>query len=229
MVETLTYGWASRADSFMNPNQPQYRQIEERIIKYEYDPRKAAAMIEGLGYTKGNDGMFRSSDGQLLTLEVSTTAQLDIQPKTTFAVADSWRRLGVSANPAIIPNQRVQDQAFRVTFPGFSLIQQGNTHHDLLRFHSSEVALPETNFVGRNRSRYSNPQMDELLLRFQSTVPLNERIEVQGQILYHIADQLPAMGLFYGTEVTFIGNRVLNIQPASDAPTAWNAHEWAIR
>ena len=28
----------------MNPNQAAYRQIEERLIKYDYDPRKAATM-----------------------------------------------------------------------------------------------------------------------------------------------------------------------------------------
>src|SRR5206468_1190126 len=59
MADTLQGGLAPVANTFMAPNQPDYAGIEPRVMKYDYDPRKAAQMIEELGYRRGSDGMMR--------------------------------------------------------------------------------------------------------------------------------------------------------------------------
>lgn len=56
---------------------------------------------------------------------------------------------------------------------------------------------------------------------------MRERIQTLGEILVHIADQLPQMGLLYDAEPTIIGNRVLNVGARWPSSTqAWNAQEW---
>src|SRR5207248_7338265 len=60
MADTLQFGVTPMAHSFMDPGQPAIREIEERyLVRYEYDPRRAAQLIEEVGYTKGPDGLYR--------------------------------------------------------------------------------------------------------------------------------------------------------------------------
>lgn len=57
-----------------------------------------------------------------------------------------------------------------------------------------------------------------------------ERIQVLGQIVYHIADQLPVMGLFYDPEPVFISHRVERAGGKTLRSTqAWNVHEWTVK
>jgi ABC-type transport system substrate-binding protein len=101
----------------------------------------------------------------------------------------------------------------------------------LPNIHPSQTPLAENNYrVRTNHSRYMNPEFGALLDRFATTIPRAERIEVLGQIIYHIADQLNIMGLYYGLEPTLISQRVENVTARHPQSThAWNAHEWNVK
>jgi peptide/nickel transport system substrate-binding protein len=230
MVETLTYGWASRADSFMNPNQPQYRQIEDRIIRYDYDARKAATMIEGLGYSKGADGSYQDGAGQRLTVELRSLAGSQAPYRTV--VADQWRSLGIGVDEQVVPPQRARDTEYRATFPAFEVLPQPNDLPGLPLLHSRYTRLPENNFSGGNNwSRMMDPQFDSLIDRWQATIPKPERMQVLGQILYEISDRLNVMPLAYGARPIAISNRVQGISMGAsiEVSQAWNVHSWDVK
>src|SRR5207249_3976846 len=46
LVDTLAAGLSPIPHSFLNPNQPEYRDIEAAVPRYEYDPRRAAQLLE---------------------------------------------------------------------------------------------------------------------------------------------------------------------------------------
>ena len=99
------------------------------------------------------------------------------------------------------------------------------------RLLSSEAALPENRFNGKNRTRYSNPELDGYIDRYLTTIPVPERTEVLGRLVHLISDQVVALGIFYAPEPKLIGNRLLNVKAAL-APSAdetWNAHQWDLR
>ena len=51
-----------------------------------------------------------------------------------------------------------------------------------------------------------------------------------GQIVYHVADQLNLMGLYYNVQQTPIAKKLLNVTGASrDSTEAWNAHLWEVK
>src|SRR5438132_677541 len=74
--------------------------------------------------------------------------------------------------------------------------------------HGSQTPLPENNFSGRNRSRYQNAEFDALLDKYFVTISKPERIEVVGQLIYRITDQLTIMGLFYNVSPGIVSNRL---------------------
>jgi len=233
IVDVLQPGLTTVSQSYMSPNQQDYREIEERnVVRYEYDPRRAAQMIEGLGYTKAGDGFYTREPGApRLAVEVRTTAGDDLREKMLFAIADDWQRSGVGVEPVIVPRQRADDLEYRATFPSFEITRNPNDVRGLRSQHSRNTPLPENSFrVTGNRSRYINADWDALVDRFFMTIPKQERLQVLGQILQHMSDQLPIMGVLYNTSPTLVNNRLVNVSAGGQGSTqTWNAHEWDIK
>jgi peptide/nickel transport system substrate-binding protein len=213
----------------MFPNQPAYRDIEARLPRYDYDPRRTAQLVEGLGYTKGPDGFYRDAAGQPLSVELRSSTT-DINQKAIFAIADSWNRLGVRTEPLVYSRQAGQNNEYLFTFPAFYLQRYTSDVGGLKNLHSTRTPLPENNFRSGNTARYVNTELDTLLDRYFVTIPSAERIQVLGQILHHVADQLPQLSLFYDAEPTLMTSKLVNVSarwPSSSQ--AWNAHEWDLK
>ena len=66
------------AHAWLEIGDPHYKDIEPQIVKYPYDPRQAASIIEGLGYARGAAGLFRDPTGQPLRIESRTNAGDDV-------------------------------------------------------------------------------------------------------------------------------------------------------
>jgi len=227
LVDTLMEGLLPVADSIFSPGTVEYAATEGSIRRYEYDPRRTGRMLEELGFTRGADGMLHDAGGQLLQMEVRSYAQRDIHHKTLFPLVDSWRQVGVAAEPVALSADRARDAREQATFPTFLVLRQPNGVDRMLALHSSQARSPERNYQGTNNGRYQNPDLDSLLERFQATIPMPERMQVAGQIVRHYSEQLPILPLFYDALPIFISNRVLNAYPHENL--AWNVYEWDLR
>ena len=229
LADVIQAGLVPVAHSYINPAEPEYKDIEASVVRYDYDPRLAQQTVETLGYSRGTDGVFRDGSGQRLTLELRTigvTAQ-----KAIFAVADAWGRVGVPTEPVQIPAARTRDNEYRATFPGFQIFQNPNDVNALIRLHSSRAALAENNFrILDNHSRHMNPEFDALIERFFRTIPPQERVQLLARITGHISENLNVMGLYYGVEPTMIHNRLRNVtaRKAQTSIQSWNAHLWDV-
>jgi ABC-type transport system substrate-binding protein len=223
MVDTIMSGLSQVAWSLILPNEPEIAEVDAAVVKYDFDPRRAAQMIEALGYTKGPEGTYRDSSGAL-QVQITATDE-DQNTKPMFAVADYWRQAGVGTETVVIPTQRQQDREYRATFPGFALQGGGSGVLAVQNTHGSQSRLAENNFTGSNYARYQNPEYDALVDRFLSTIPHQDRMEALRAVMRHMTDQLNMMTLYYATSSTMISNRMLN---AGRDPT-WNAPQWDVK
>jgi peptide/nickel transport system substrate-binding protein len=232
MAESLQAGLVPVAHAFLHPNEPEYRELEASIVRYDYDPRRATQLIEDLGYTRGADGVFRDAANQRLALELRTSPEQDIQVKTLLTLADHWQRVGVAADPVVMAEQRVRDREYVQTFPAFLMYRQPNDPNGLLlRLYSAQTPLPANDFVGRNHPRYMNPEFDALLDRYYTTLPRADRTRVLGQVVNHTTERLTLMGLFYDVEPIAVGRRLVNVAAGktADSTPVWNADQWDVR
>jgi peptide/nickel transport system substrate-binding protein len=232
IVDVLQAGQSAVAHSYVSPREADYKSIESSIVRYDYDPRRAMELIEGLGYTRGADSGFRDAAGQPLSVEIRTTGGDDLQEKTMFSIADYWQRAGIAVDPVVVPRQRATDREYRANFPAFEEVRQPNdvTPSALTRMHGSEVSLPENSYRGSNRMRYHSAELDGLIDRFYVTIPKGERTQILGQIMHHMTDQVIPLGMFYNTQPTMIANRLQNVTPGgSGATPAWNSYAWDLR
>jgi peptide/nickel transport system substrate-binding protein len=219
LADSLQAGLTPVAHTLFPPGQAERAAVESSVVRYDYDPRRASQLLAEIGPIPR------------APVEIRTIAGDDIIEKATFAVADDWRRLGLITEPLPIPIQRVRDREWRATFPGFELLRQPNDAAAVTRVHSSETPLPDNSFTGTNRSRYRNPDVDTLLDRYVSTIPEAPRVQLLGEIIHHMTDQLVWMGLFYNAEATMVAQRIQHAAAnnATGTTQAWNAHEWNVR
>jgi peptide/nickel transport system substrate-binding protein len=227
MTDSLNYGLGPIAHTWLQPDRPEFPAVESRIVRYGYDPRRSAQTIERLGYTKGADGIFRSAQGEPLKLELRTTDQRLIQPRSAFSVADYWKRLGVDVTTNNVPNQLIPDREYRSGFPAFELVAGGITARStaVSSWLGSASPLPETRFVGGNRSRYRNPELDSFITRYVTTVPVSERLAALGDVIHHQTENLTMMTLFYEGSVILLGAKRLK---GVTSQRVWNAHLWDV-
>ncbi len=228
-VDTFMHGLTTVAHSYLNPSEPEYREIEPRIVKYDYDPRRAMQLIEGLGYHRGADGTFVDAANRRLSLEIRANAGDELRRKLLFAMSDDLARVGVATDPVLVPNQRASDFEYLTNFPTFQITQRPNQLRALNNLHSSQATTRENNFSGANISRYMNPEFDALIDRYYVTIDRAERTRIVGEIMHRLTDEVLILGFFYTIEPILVNNRVSNVMgryPRSSH--AWNAHEWEV-
>jgi peptide/nickel transport system substrate-binding protein len=223
MADVIMDGASPVAHSVVQPTVPEYAEVQEAAVKYEYDPRRAVQMIEGLGYARGADGMFRDTAGQALTVNIQTTPE-DHNLKPMYAVSDYWNRIGVTSDLDPIPPPRQRDVEYRANFPTFNLQAGAGGIENLQNMRGVDARLPENNYSGRNYARYINAEFDVLLHRYLTTVPRAPRADALRQVIHHMTDQLVIMPLYYRASPTMVSDRLQNVGPD---PT-WHAQEWAL-
>jgi peptide/nickel transport system substrate-binding protein len=228
MAETFTSGLAPEADSIIPPTAAEYAAIQSSIVRWPYDPRRAMQLIEAQGFQRGADGAFRDSTNQPLAIEIRTTTN-EANQKASFAVADAFQRVGVQGDATVIPVQRLQDNEYRANYPGLELVNQPDGVLGIENLLDSSAApLPERSYrapnKSRNRGAYVNPEYDALMDRYLTTVPMQERMQVLGQIIHQQTDLQLVMGLYYSADAIMMAKRLQNVPPAS----GWNAYQWDV-
>jgi peptide/nickel transport system substrate-binding protein len=230
LAELLAYGYSDPAESSIQPTFLEYKSIEPQIVHYQYDVRGAQQTIESLGYSKGNDGMYRDAANQPLSIEVMATAD-DTNSKAAFAVLEYFRQAGVTPAPEIVPNQRARDLEYRANFRSFALQSgQGYGPDGVRALLSTDARVAERNYVGGNYVRYMNPEVDVLIEKYFTTIGFNDRMQVLGQLVHHTTENLIWMPLYWRVIPTFIGNRLIDVPAVSDVGAQyWNAHLWDLK
>jgi len=223
IVDTMQSGVGGVAHHYIGPDWAEYPAVEPGIVRYSYDQRAAAQGLEGLGFAKASDGVYRDAAAQRLTIEIRTT-MVDINSKSSFTVADDWQRFGVPTEVAIVPPQRTNEREYRATFPGFELIRPTATLTTFEGLRGSEVPLPETNWAGANRARYRSADLDSLIDRYFTTIPTPERTQALAGIVHHMTDQLPIVGIVFDPPLRLVANRIRNMP----AGITWNGYEWDV-
>ncbi|MPZ15920.1 MAG: hypothetical protein GEU73_16110 [Chloroflexi bacterium] len=223
LVDSFMGGLTSVAHVVITPSDREYQFIENRIARYDYDPRRTAQLVTELGYARGPDGMYRDVANQQISVELRTAVGDQLQENMDLSIADEWQRLGIGAEPVLYGRQQRDDQEWRQTRPAFEMVRQPS---EIQRFHSSGTPLPENDFRGHNRTRYQSPELDALIDGYFVTIPWQERMQVLGNVVHHLTDQLVAIGTLYAADPMLISNRLVNASPAGQTA---NAHTWDLR
>lgn len=230
MADTLMGGLSEVAHSVLIPTDREFPTLDPAVVRYDFDPRRAVAMLEESGLTRGADGVFREPGGQRLSLEMRATV-IDILQKTVLAISADWQRIGMVVEPHTITAARQNDREYRATFPAFDTSRGNNSVETFKTFLGSEARVPDNRYAGANYPNYQNAELDGLINRFLVTIPMEDRMDAGRQVVRHLSEQAVVMPVFYDVLGVMTGKRLVNVpaKPAQNYTTTWNAHEWDVR
>ncbi len=230
LVDTLQYGYGGIAEIPWPPGDPDFNDYVAKVERYPYDPQRAAAMFQSLGYAKGPDGFLRSNTtgARLERVEFRTTGEQSFQVAILAAMSDMFKQAGLDINQQVVPQERTADRQYRVTNPGLEVLQFGTGASTMLNqgaMTTSKLPTAANGYISGNYSRYSNPEWDALIDKFAITIVPTQRKQVITDMMVHISDNLQDMSIIWGVSVQFASKRltvpVLN--------PIWTAEQWDVR
>ena len=155
-------------------NNPQ--RFVSKNTKFEFNPEKAAQVLEAAGWKKGADGI-REKGGKKLKLVFQTSINGPRQ-KTQQIIKQAAQKAGIDmelksvpasvyfssdpANPDTYTKLYADMQMFTTTMP------QPDPEVFMNQYLSTEFASKANKWLGRNSTRYSNPEYDKTYLAAQS-------------------------------------------------------------
>ncbi len=123
IANTVFDGFAIRGDGTQPVVSPAYAPDRINTI-YNYDPEKAASLLDEAGWTMGADGI-REKDGERLSFEMYYSEGYAPYETQVPYMQQAWREAGIEMIPAIIPFPTLLDDTlagnFEMTLWGFSV------------------------------------------------------------------------------------------------------------
>ena len=87
---------------------PLDRVYYDGVPKYDYDPKKAGALLDAAGWKVGDGGVRRNDKGEKLQLEIMTTAGNKTRELVQQAMQSQWKQAGIDV--------RIRNEPARVFF-----------------------------------------------------------------------------------------------------------------
>ncbi len=228
IIDSVQEGVGAISEIGLSTNSPYYGVIGPSVVEHSYDPRRAAQLLDGLGYTRGADGLLVDRAGQKLSVELRTTQDNAARLKALVIVADDWQKAGVGVVQSITPAQLQGDRAYRQDRPGFEINRVGAALDGIAAYHSRSIQTAANNYRapggGTNYPRYGNAELNDLIERFERTIPLSERLNVAAQAFHHMTSLVVQLGLYYDVQPVMVDNRISR----NFLGYTWDAHEWDL-
>jgi len=223
LAELFAYGMAPIADSFVSPTSALRPALEPSIPQYPYDPARAGQLLAGAGWTRGADGTLVNAAGE--RFETELRASNVEERKLMSAVASQWRDVGAQVNEIVIPPARANDREYGSTYAG-GLISAGSLDTLLSgRASTREMRSAANRWTGRNRSGYSNPQVDDLVDRTAVTINPEERTAMLAALVQAQMGDVVVMPLFW-TVRPVLQLKGVKSHPGVGFATTWNFYQF---
>jgi peptide/nickel transport system substrate-binding protein len=214
------------------PISPQLWAYNPDIPKYLFDPEKAKALLEEVGWKdEDGDGIREAhgvegvEDGTPLTFDIANIAGEQIRVQLLSLVQAQWKEVGIDAELNLVDVGTMF----------------GNMHpNNDFRASYSYIARPvdpDFGFLYLDRERFENrnnytgfsdERVDDYIVCTQTTFDRAKRKECFFEAQEIIAEQVPQIFIGWRANTTGINERVQGYKPAPGWEENWNASEWWV-
>lgn len=225
--DALPADLVQQAWSLLPPGHPLHDATKDGLRRYPYDPGRARALLEEVGWTLGSDGMLRNnSDGRRFQNRISTVATGRLWEVATYA--DAWRRMGIEVEEAQVAPAQSRDLQYRALYPSWEASSSSYGDGILGRL-TGPAAGPENAWSG-NRGGYDDPVAQDLIARYYASISQPDQFQAMRGLSELVATQLPLLISYYGTYYNGVrkGVRALDDVAAKQDTSSRNAHLWDV-
>lgn len=175
-------------------------------MTFGYDPAKAKQLVQESGY-KGEPIKFKIASGNTAVKQYAEVIQNQLKD-----VGINVELENLELNTLLEQFKQGQFQMTTSEWIG------GNQDPIFLRDLFASTEFPEKKSGGRNRSRYSNPELDKILEEAVNTVDKAKAKELYARAQEIVSRELPLFPLWYPANIVVASERIGNIKinPSGD-------------
>jgi peptide/nickel transport system substrate-binding protein len=227
LAEVVSEGSSRATDIPLIPTDPLYTTAGQAIARYPYDPARALALLEEVGWTRRADGLLAGSSGGF-AVDLREGQGADTEAEGAIVAADLGK-IGMQVAIELIPQSRIRDLEYRASFPGMASGSLPVGLPRALDFGSSaQCANAERRYAGVNRGCWTNPEFDRMYDTVTTALDPAARADALIRALRIVTEEVGVIGLAYQTQAFAVRNGLVG--PVSRWPSqsgsTWNIHEW---
>lgn len=221
LTATLLSGFVQPAYSLIPPASWAYT---DQILKYEFNPAKARQLLDEAGYVLSPDRI-RAKGDQRLSFELMNIAGEQERIQILSFVQSQWKNIGVevkirNVDVATMFGRALPKAQYEMAY---SYIGRLVDPADLVNLYMCPTKAPVF-----NPGRYCNSQLDEILLKAQSTLDPKIRKPLYQQALKITTEDPAYLFLAWRADHTPTNKRLRGYRPAPGYLEMWNVAEWWV-
>jgi peptide/nickel transport system substrate-binding protein len=213
LVKQLFEGKQPVAASFVNPLD---KVIADDVPRWNYDPARAAALLDAAGFRPGADGIRADAAGERLSFELMTTAGNRTRELVQQVLQNQWKRVGVEIRirnePArVFFGETTRKRAYQALamFAWISSPENGPRG----QLHSEMITREANGWAGQNYTGFANAEMDKLIDALELELDFGKRKAIWAEIQRIYATELPVLPLYFRAEPFVIPKWLAGIEP----------------
>ena len=221
------------SDSFVPAGLPHFEAVQRAIAHYQFDPRRAEALMTEAGFLKDRDGLFASGTGRL-RFELKASAGTENERQLQI-MAQVWQGAGFEVQTVAVPLAQARDIEGRHTFR--SMHTRGGLNAGERSWTSAEIGTSQNRWRGENRAGWSTAEYDRLFDAFMNTLDRSEREQQVVSMHRILSEQLPAFHTDFSVQTMAHVSALQGPEPglanagvfSPETAPHWNIHEWTWR
>ena len=197
------------------------------VPRYEYDPKKAAALLDGAGWKVGPDGI-REKNGERLSLVLTGITGSDSGRALNIILQQDFKALNIEST--------IKNYQYGLIFDVSGPIRQG--HYNIATYTYSvnydpaslqDDGCDQFTPAGANESRLCDPEVDRLE---REALVLNDRSKrkaIYARIERLRMDDLAMLPISFRDRIGVVSDELTGYVPSRSIIPHWNSWTWSLR
>ncbi len=196
-------------------------QPDKIATRYDYDPAKAAQLLDAAGWAKGADGI-RAKDGKRLAFTCYAPSGDKAKERALTVFQENWQQVGVAMTPQFEENAAYLNRVskafdFEMFYGDIGWIVDPN----------QQIMFDSNQRGGWNWMGYSNPKVDDLDAQALKTLDRETRKQLYLEVQNIVLAEVPVFVTDFPKAVVGMSARVKNRIP-NTVTTTFNAYQWYV-
>ncbi len=229
---TLAIDRQSIIDGFMGPEHativntslsPAYRELADPSLDpYDYDPKKASALLREAGWYPGPDGILQKN-GKKFSFELAAPVG---NPRRNYAatiIQQNLREIGIDCrlkfDEGLVFNKNQNEFRYNAALSGMAA--------ETLPF---QLIIWGSNFAERpfNSSAFQHQELDKIIAGLSNPLSTERSVALWKEYQKILHDEQPRTFLYYYDELEGFSNRIQNVD-VNMISTLYNVYDWGVK
>jgi len=203
---------------------------------YKFDPGKAASLLQGAGYTKGGDGIYKDASGKRLSFSIINIAGYTDWVASVQVIQDNLKQVGIELKPQNLESTAYFDKLFtgnfELAYGSVNTSPGPNPYYELRNTLDSRTTAALGQTAAGNYGRYQNPAVDALFDQFGATTDSAKQHDLIKQVEAAMLEDVPVIPATEGVAWYQYSTKDFAGWPTKDdpfsAPAPWNLPDWEV-